>query len=103
MTTYALPIALTAVLLPAYSALAQTGNGGVSDTLAKPATTDTTPLAATPPSLVPTNVIQHIRPQDQRGLNVCETPKEPGVALTGFQVSWGAAFTQQFQGLRHEN
>ena len=103
MKTNALVIALTAVLLPAAQVLAQNGNGGVSDTIAKPAATDTTTVVATAPSLVPKNVIQHIRPQDQRGLNVFETPKEPGVAFTGFQLSWGAAFTQQFQGLRHEN
>ena len=47
--------------------------------------------------------IQHLRPSDMRGLNVFETPKDPGVAYTGFKLDWGAAFTQQFQGLRHEN
>ena len=103
MRTNALVIALTAVLMPAASAIAQDGNGGVSDTIAKPATADTTTVVAAAPSLVPKNVIQHLRFQDQRGLNTFETPKEPGVAFTGFQLSWGAAFTQQFQGLRHEN
>lgn len=47
--------------------------------------------------------IQYLRAQDKRGMNVFETTKEPGVAYTGFQLAWGAAFTQQFQGLRHEN
>jgi hypothetical protein len=47
--------------------------------------------------------IQNFRPQDQRGINMFETPKEPGVEYTGFRVDFGAAFTAQFQGLRHEN
>jgi hypothetical protein len=47
--------------------------------------------------------IQHIRPLDQRGLNVFETPKEAGVAFDGFKLSFGAAFTQQMQGLNHAN
>ena len=48
-------------------------------------------------------VMQHIRPQDQRGLNMFETPKEPGVEYTGFKMDFGAAFASQFQALRHEN
>jgi hypothetical protein len=45
----------------------------------------------------------HFRPHDARGLNVFEAPKEEGVPYDGFKIQWGAAFTQQFQGLRHEN
>jgi len=48
-------------------------------------------------------VIGHFRPSDARGLNVFEWPKEEGAPYTGFQLQWGAAFTQQFQALRHEN
>ena len=48
-------------------------------------------------------VIQHFRPQDQRGLNIFETPKEPGVEYTGFKLDFGAAFTSQVQALEHEN
>ncbi len=51
----------------------------------------------------PPTVIQYLRPQDKRGINVFETPKVEGVAYTGFAVQWGAAFTQGFQGLDHEN
>jgi hypothetical protein len=51
----------------------------------------------------PPTTIQYLRPQDKRGINVFETSKEPGVAYNGFQLSWGAAFTQQFQGLTHSN
>jgi hypothetical protein len=48
-------------------------------------------------------VIQHFRPQDQRGLNVFEAPKEPGAEYTGFKLDFGAAFTSQVQSLEHEN
>ena len=47
--------------------------------------------------------IQHFRPQDQRGINMFETSKDPGVEYKGFRMDFGAAFTAQFQGLRHEN
>ena len=47
--------------------------------------------------------IQHLRPQDQRGINMFETSKEPGVEYKGFRVDFGAAFAAQFQSLRHEN
>jgi hypothetical protein len=47
--------------------------------------------------------IQHIRAPDQRGVNVYESPKEEAVPFTGFKLSWGGAFTQQFQNLTHSN
>ena len=47
--------------------------------------------------------IQHYRPQDRRGLNMFEAPKEEGVAYNGFKLTWGAAFTQQYQSLSHSN
>ena len=47
--------------------------------------------------------IQHLRPQDQRGINVFETTKEPGVEYKGFKIDFGAAFTSQVQTLQHEN
>ncbi len=47
--------------------------------------------------------ISHFRPHDARNLNQFEPPKEEGASYTGFKVSWGAAFTQQFQALRHSN
>ncbi|HEX2780253.1 MAG TPA: hypothetical protein VHM30_12195 [Gemmatimonadaceae bacterium] len=61
------------------------------------------PAAATRSSTQPEIVIQHIRPFDQRGLNVFETPKTDNVPYSGFALAWGAAFTQQFQGLDHRN
>ena len=47
--------------------------------------------------------MQHFRPLDRRGINVFETPKEPGVEYTGFKLDWGAAFTSQVQSLNHSN
>lgn len=47
--------------------------------------------------------IQFYRPHSQHGLNVFEPPKVDTVAFDGFEVDWGAAFTQQFQGLDHSN
>lgn len=79
---------------------------------AQRATTDTTPAAAkdstpaTPGSMfseLKPILIQHLRPSDQRGLNIFEAPKNDPVAYTGFRLDFGAAFTQQFQGLQHEN
>ena len=55
--------------------------------------------AATQPKIV----IQHLRPVDQRGINVFEAPKMDETPYEGFALSWGAAFTQQFQGLDHSN
>ena len=48
-------------------------------------------------------VVQHIRPIDQRGINVFESPKTDATPYTGFVLQWGAAFTQDFQGLGHTN
>lgn len=47
--------------------------------------------------------ISYFRPHDARNLNQFEPPKVEGVAYDGFKLSWGAAFTQQFQALRHSN
>ncbi len=51
---------------------------------------------------VPVN-ISFFRNHDARGLNTFEPPKEEGVEYDGFKLQWGAAFTQQFQSLKHEN
>ena len=55
------------------------------------------------PSLVPLIEIQHLRPRDQRGINVFEPSKDDTVPFTNFKIGLGAAFTQQFQGLEHSN
>jgi hypothetical protein len=54
-------------------------------------------------SNAPPIVHQHIRPVDQRGINMFEAPKEDTVPYTGFKLGWGASFTQQFQDLHHSN
>ena len=104
MRTHTLLSALSTLLIATAPASAQNANGTADTTTPPPAVTkaDTTE-ESTLASLMPRNVIQHIRLQDKRGIGVFESPKEPGVAFTGFQLSWGAAFTQQFQGLDHEN
>jgi hypothetical protein len=47
--------------------------------------------------------LQFYRPHSQYGINVFEPPKADTVEYDGFEVDWGAAFTQQFQGLDHSN
>src|SRR3979409_190767 len=47
--------------------------------------------------------IQYFRPLDQRGINVFETKKAPGVAFSGFKLDFGAGFTSQLQNLSHSN
>jgi len=58
---------------------------------------------ATARAIPPPIEIAFYRAHDARGLNVFEAPKEEGVPYTGFKLQWGAAFTQQFQALDHEN
>jgi hypothetical protein len=70
---------------------------------APPATTDSTPAKVAKPSNVQQIVIQRLRAVDQRGINYYEGPKNDGIPYTGFKLGWGAAFTQQFQGLGHSN
>ena len=47
--------------------------------------------------------IQYYRAVDQRGINVFETTKTPGVEYTGFKLDINAAFTSQVQDLSHSN
>lgn len=54
-------------------------------------------------SFAPSVEIQHIRSNDQRGINVFESPKNDNVPYEGFRLSFGGAFTQQFQGVSHSN
>lgn len=67
----------------------------------------TAPLSAQqadsdPARFQPPTVVQYLRPYDQRGINIFETPKVENVPYTGFALQWGAAFTQQYQSLSHE-
>src|SRR6187402_164358 len=105
---------ILAAMLAATPALAQEATVTVAstDTSSKPAAatdavTDTQPAKKSTPKVVryytPAIEIQHMRPLDQRGLNVFESPKEAGADYTGFKLAWGGAFTQQFQNLTHKN
>ena len=67
------------------------------------ATQPSTPIPATYVNWVPPIRVEHFRPRDERGLDIFEPPKEDCLVVTGFSVQWGAAFTQEFQGLRHSN
>ena len=54
-------------------------------------------------STAPAVEMQNYRPEDKRGINVFEAPKDESVPYAGFKLQWGGAFTQQFQGLDHSN
>jgi hypothetical protein len=72
----------------------------VADTLKKIGKTKATSSFL---GMAPKVEVQNYRPEDKRGINVFEAPKDESVAYTGFKLQWGAAFTQQFQGLDHSN
>lgn len=68
---------------------------------APPAPDDTVAAPTAEVSTQPEITIQHLRPNDKRGLLVFESPKEPGAAYSGFRLDFGGAFTQQYQALDH--
>lgn len=47
--------------------------------------------------------LQYFRPYSSEGMNIFETDKVNDIPFSGLNVFWGAAFTQQFQALSHEN
>src|SRR5687767_12334214 len=47
--------------------------------------------------------IQHIRPNDQRGVNMYEPSKHDTVTFQGTRLVFGGAFRQDFQGLSRTN
>src|SRR5690348_11210293 len=103
-------VLLAAVAIPFFAAslvgqqTTQAVDSGTKTENAKPKTDSAkAPSGAKKVSTVPAIEFQHIRPADQRGLNVFEPPKSDTVGYTGFKLGWGAAFTQQYQGLRHTN
>jgi hypothetical protein len=80
------------------------GSQAVTSYAAVEATEAPAPAEAAPPTVKARPIVmQYFRALDQRGLNVFETPKEPGVEHTGFKLDWGAAFASQVQALDHEN
>jgi len=95
----------TLAMLSAVPAMAQQNAPARTPDPAAPAAKadSTVPAKVTASMLVPAIEIQHLRPADQRGINVFEAPKATDVPFTGFKLNWGAAFTQQFQALDHEN
>jgi hypothetical protein len=62
----------------------------------------TTALAVTGGAQQPIT-IQHIRPVDQRGVNMFEPSKEDTVTFQGTRMVFGGSFRQDFQGLDHSN
>jgi hypothetical protein len=105
---YSLFAATTVMLLSVAPAIAQDGATQLASN-DRPAAG--TPTDSTAPKteaekkaalLVPPIEIQNMRPNDQRGLNVFEDPKDD-VPFTGFKLNIGAAFAQQFQDLTHSN
>ena len=111
MRTHNLFILTAAAALSAAPALAQTQVALARDTTpvsgeTKPADSTATPAPARSAAaalLVQQSQIQRLRPNDQRGLNVFEAPKNDTIPFTGFKLGFGAAFTQQFQALGHSN
>jgi len=97
--------ALASALVAGAAAAQQPSNGSStkSDTTASKTRTDSGTTATQKVSLLRPIDINHLRPQDQRGVNVFETPKNDEVPFTGFNLSFGGAFTQEFQGLAHSN
>lgn len=100
ITRIGLAAALTAAF--AGTALAQTNNSGGKSGSATPADS-VSPQKKNTVSLYRPMDIQHLRPADKRGINQFETPKDDSVPFTGFTLSFGGAFTQEFQGLQHSN
>jgi hypothetical protein len=79
---------------------------GPTPTAAVATKTDSTDKAAqkiTRANLYRPIEIAHLRPADQRGVNVFEAPKDDATPFNGFALSFGGAFTQEFQGLDHTN
>ncbi|HEX7088919.1 MAG TPA: hypothetical protein VF192_02215 [Longimicrobiales bacterium] len=64
---------------------------------------DTVAGKAAGAALAPAIAIQHIRPADQRGINVFEPPKDDATPFQGFRIDFGGAFTTQFQSMTHSN
>jgi hypothetical protein len=92
-------LAAAAASLFAGAALAQTDKSG-SGTTSNDSSKKESPVKV---SLFRPADVDHFRPADIRGVNVFEAPKESTVPFTGFALSLGGAFTQEFQGLSHVN
>ena len=104
---YVVSVALAAAFAIPAAAQQETKVATLEDpnpaTATAPAPAPDTARAKAPRFAPPPIEIQYYRPQDKRGLNVFESPKQEGAEYTGFKLSWGAAFTQQYQSLKHSN
>ena len=102
---FAIAAALGAVLTFSAAAAAQQAPVGTTPEAAAPAEDPKPENTADVPAILKERPItmQHFRPLDKRGINMFETPKEPGVEYTGFKLDWNAAFTSQVQSLSHSN
>jgi hypothetical protein len=101
-----LAIAATVIAVAPLSAQNTVTAGGanaVSNSAANARINSAQAAETTSTALYPLIEIQHLRPRDQRGINVFEPPKDDTVPFTNFKIGLGAAFTQQFQGLEHSN
>jgi hypothetical protein len=100
MTTKKILLASVLFAAPAFAQDAATATRAE-----KPVLTDSVekPAASKKALLYKAQTIQYMRFNDQRGINIFEAPKQEGVPFTGFKLDWGAAFTQQFQGINHSN
>jgi hypothetical protein len=90
---------LTALMLTALAGASAQSNGSTS-TASDSGAKKEEPKKV---SLFRPTEINHIRPADQRGLNVFEPSKDDAIPFNGFVLSFGGAFTQEFQGLQHSN
>jgi hypothetical protein len=104
-TTLHLATALSVLLIGAAPLAAQQPPSTPEPATEAAAPADDPKVANAPPDWLKERPItmQHFRPLDRRGINIFETPKEPGVEYTGFKLDWGAAFTSQVQSLSHSN
>jgi len=100
ITRFGVATALLCSLAAVASAQTSDGNGKAAGTSA---TSDSGAKKPQGVSLFRPQEINHIRPADMRGVNVFEAPKADEVPFTGFVLSFGGAFTQEFQGLSHSN
>jgi len=93
----------TAIAGTVFAQTPENGGKSSSSTTAAARTDTTTPQKTQKISLFRPLEISHMRPADQRGVNVFEPSKDDSVPFTGFALSFGGAFTQEFQGLAHQN
>ena len=92
---------------PALSQEVEVAQARSTDTSTKVETKSTTSDSSAEAKAIALGVfnktVKGVRPYDQRGVNMFETPKLAAEAWTGPKLDIGAAFAQPFQQLHHEN